>query len=201
MHTEMIFILCNKWKFTFMLVRCTRSASGHTGKHASDSFAFRMFCKQMWNTVDTWNNNIKCYMLTNMFILIQMIFKRWIFLVVLLRLFYEIEKHINVIYSFLFVHDTFCVHALKSHNKYKGTFVLPQWKKEMKLFIQSTENWSAEVVNCSWNKWRTLDFSNAFLVLLLCAILAVVFVAFVAKMQLPPLSKRNYSNRVEAKPN
>lgn len=36
-------------------------------------------------------------MLTNMFILIQMIFKRWIFLVVLLRLFYEIEKHINVI--------------------------------------------------------------------------------------------------------
>lgn len=48
---------------------------------------------------------------------------------------------------------------------------------------------------------HTLDFSNAFLVLLLCAILAVVFVAFVAKMQLPQLSKRNYSNVVEAKPN
>lgn len=57
------------------------------------------------------------------------------------------------------------------------------------------------MVNCSWNKWRTLDFSNAHLVLPLCAFIRCYFRCFI--QSLPKCSCHNFPNettRIESKP-
>lgn len=103
----------------------------------------------------------------------------------------------NLIVSFCSRH-ILCT-CIKITQQIQRDFCSPQWKEEMKLFIQSTENWSAEVVNCSWNKWRTHLISPTHFLFCFCVRFSLLF----SLLSLPKCSCHNFPNEttpIESKP-